>query len=111
MTYHEWVEHEAILYKSDRCTLSIDWNVWCCLEHDLSCLFGKDPRDAYRLWKCGETDIWLKAKEHQRRDADKRFWKCNREMVKKHHGNFFTRRLLLLRTDVRYLGVRVGAIT
>lgn len=110
MTYHEWVEAEAITAKSDKCTFSLDWNVLCCLEHDLSCLYGKDPRDAYRLWKLRATDYWLRACYHARRDADKRFWKCNREMVKSNH-NGIKKWFGLLRTDFRYVGVRIGAIT
>ena len=111
MTYREWIENEAIIANSDRCTFSLDWNVWCCYRHDLACLYGKDPLDAFCLWKNGETDYWLKAKEQSRREADKQFWKCNREMVKKENGGWWKKAISLLRTDIRYVGVRIGAIT
>lgn len=108
--YRTWVEQEAARIGSDKCTLALDWNVWCCFEHDLSCHFAKDPRDAYRWFREGAEAPWLVAKEHRRADADKRFWSCNRKLVKAQGGNWFTRRLKLLRTDARYLGVRVGAV-
>ena len=110
ITYKEWVEAEARKINSDKCTLSLDWNVWCCLRHDLSCYYGKDPLDAYLLWRNGELDCWAKADKQPRREADKQFWQCNREMVKGQGVNWFKKRWGLLRTDFRYLGVRVGEL-
>ena len=91
----------AIFSKSDKCTCALDWNVWCCYEHDLACLFGKDPRSAYRLWKGGEEHYWEKASVLQRRPADRRFWRCNR----RHAPSFWGR----VRSNIRYIGVRIGA--
>lgn len=111
MTYADWLVKERNELHFDKCTMSLDWNVQCCDEHDWTCSLARDPRDGYRRWRGGDPDYRINAKEFSRHDADKRFWKCNREMVKKNHGNWFTRRLLLLRTDVRYVGVRIGAVT
>lgn len=106
--YMLWVANEAAEMKSDNCTFSLDWNVWCCWEHDWTCSLARDPRDGYRLWKVGDPDYRINAKEMSRKDADKRFWKCNRSMVKTNRSGWkkFTG---LLRTDFRYAGVRIGA--
>ena len=111
MNYKQWVEQEAIELKSDKCTMALDWNVWCCFQHDWTCSLGKDPYDGYRLWKLGDPDYRLNAREMSRRDADTRFWRCNREMVEQNTGNWFKRRWGMLRADVRYVGVRIGAVT
>ena len=102
ITYQDWVISEAKAANSDACTKALDWNVWCCYEHDLSCLYAKDPRDAYRKWKESPVDYWCRASYHRRRDADKRFWRCNRELDPSAVGK--------LRSDVRYIGVRIGAL-
>lgn len=108
--YKTFVTDEAERIGSDKCTLALDWNVWCCYEHDLSCHFAKDPRDAYRLHRGGVADYWGQAKAHPRREADQRFWRCNRKAVPKTMGRL-KRWGWMLRSDVRYLGVRIGAIT
>ena len=92
--YIEWVRAEAARYGSDGCTAVSEWNHWCCLEHDLACRTGKDPRVAYMM-------SWEAAPDLSRREADKRFWRCNRSASPTWGGK--------LRADLRYLGVRLGA--
>lgn len=96
MTYEEWVIKHAKRINSDGCTAVSEWNHWCCLEHDLACHYGKDPREAYKVG-------WKDAPPLSRAEADKRFWKCNREASPTLWGK--------LRADIRYLGVRLGAVT
>lgn len=100
--YQVWVVTEARIIKSDGCTKSRDWNLWCCYEHDLACHYGKDPRDAFRHFKEGAPDYWLRAAYFRRRDADKRFWQCNRKAAPALVGK--------IRSDIRYIGVRIGAL-
>lgn len=102
MTFVEWVIVEALYIKSDKCTFARDWNVWCCYRHDLSCHYGRDPYSAYKFWCLGEKEYWLKAKGERRRDADIEFWKCNRKRSRDWKDK--------VRSNVRYLGVRVGAL-
>jgi hypothetical protein len=102
VTYDEFVTLEAIKINSDKCTFATDWNVWCCYEHDLACHYAKDPRDAFERARAGYPNYWQVAKELRRKDADKRFWQCNRAKAPSLAGR--------LRSDVRYLGVRLGAL-
>lgn len=94
LSYKEWVVEEAAKVSSDACTFARDWNVWCCYEHDLACHYGKDPREAFRLGS------WLEAPYLRRRDADKRFWRCNRTLEPSLWGR--------VRSDFRFIGVRLG---
>jgi len=102
VSYKDWIVSEAIAVASDKCTFALDWNVWCCYEHDLACLYAKDPRDAYLHWQAGCKDYWLQADYMRRSAADKRFWRCNRELDPSIIGK--------LRGDARYLGVRAKGI-
>ena len=81
--------------RSDKCTMAIDWNVPCCVLHDLVCSTGIDHY----------------GQPTSRRDADTRFWRCNRDMVRANTPSRMKRWWGLLRADVRYAGVRIGAVT
>lgn len=102
LLYREWVVFESALMHSDKCTCAIDWNVWCCYEHDLACHYGKDPRIAFLFYQQNYPDYWLQAPYLLRKDADRRFWKCNRAQTPTLLGR--------LRSDIRYVGVRIGAL-
>jgi hypothetical protein len=95
LAYQEWIISEALKIHSDKCTFAKDWNVWCCYEHDLACHFKKDPRSAFQL------QSWALAVPLSRKEADRRFWRCNRRQEPSAWGRF--------RSDLRYLGVRIGA--
>lgn len=94
-SYKEWVIQEAAKINTDGCTKALDWNLWCCYEHDLACHYGKDPEDAFHVG-------WLEAPYLRRKEADRRFWRCNRNAAPNPLG--------ALRADIRYIGVRIGAL-
>lgn len=75
--YWEWVKSEATLIDTDGCSKVLNFHLECCLEHDLGYYYGKDPRDAYRLWVKGDPDYWKNAADITREEADRRFRKCH----------------------------------
>lgn len=107
--YYLWCEAEARKINSDGCTAVSEWHKRCCFEHDLACHYGKDPRDAFKIWASehGDNDSgwplnpWPVAKPLSRRDADKRFAACNFSMSRNP--------LEYARSGIRYIGVRLGA--
>ena len=105
MTYQDWIISEAKRLKSDGCTAVVDWNQWCCFQHDYTCTTGKDPRSAYNYWRTTKDatfeDAQRMADPLSRREADKLFWRCNRKVSPTLLGK--------LRADLRYIGVRIGA--
>lgn len=105
MTYWQFVETEAKAIGSDGCTGVSEWHKECCWEHDLCCHFGKDPRDAYRLYcedhRYPREAIWQLTDDMSRRQADYAFAKCNLEWSPTRKGK--------LRSIGRFLGVRIGA--
>lgn len=102
MDYPTWIESEAKRHGTDNCTLSLDWNVWCCWEHDLWCIYLVDPREAYELWLLGDEDPWRNSPRRSRRQGDINFWRCNRRRSPTLWGR--------VRSGARLLGVRIGAI-
>lgn len=98
--YWKFITDEAERRGSDGCTLVSEWNQRCCYEHDLGCS-GKDPEDAFRLHMEGGENVWEYAAPLSRRQADLRFYSCNRAA-----GSGFKDRL---RSCLRFLGVRIGA--
>lgn len=100
--YVEWIKSEAQKINSDGCTAVSEWNKWCCFEHDLGCHYKKDPRKAFELYLYGLSDVWAMAPEMSRREADKRFAKCNLSNARDLVG--------FVRTGIRYIGVRIGAL-
>lgn len=94
-SFNEWVKLEAQKIGSDGCSVVSEWQHQCCLEHDLACHYGKDPEVAF-------ASGWENAPKMSRKEADKRFWRCNRQGTGV-WGKF--------RADLRYLGVRIGALT
>lgn len=99
--YWAWVKAEADLIDADGCTLVSEWHQECCLEHDLGCHYGRDPRSAYRFFRGGSKSPWLQATCLTRRECDLRFANCNFGHSRSAAGMF--------RAIIRYLGVRIGA--
>lgn len=99
--YKDWVVSEATNIKSDKCTFALDVHTWCCYEHDLACSYGKDPREAYRLYKEGFEDVWRLAAFIKRSEADKRFRLCLQEHSKLGKWSPMS--------WWRWVGVRIGA--
>lgn len=106
LNYSDWVRLEAARIKADGCTGVSEWNHECCLEHDLACHYGRDPRSAYLLYKVQtgrpRSNPWVDAKRLGRRRADYAFLRCNEGKARSPVGG--------LRAFVRFLGVRVGAL-
>jgi len=100
--YYDWIRAEAARLHSDGCTGVSEWHQECCFEHDLACLFGRDPVDAYQRASWRQKDPWSVAKEMSRAEADKMFAVCNFEHSSGGGG--------YLRALVRYWGVRLGAM-
>lgn len=99
--YWDWIRAEATRINSDGCTGVSEWHHICCLEHDLACHFGRDPRSAFDKMLKGSDNPWLDAEHQTRRQSDLTFARCNYQRSES-AGAFF-------RTTVRYLGVRFGA--
>lgn len=114
--YRAWVRVEARKIGSDGCTAVSEWHQDCCLEHDLACYFGRDPRLAFQLAVKGFQDPWAMAPVLSRRDADKRFAGCNVsstwEEYQNDKGFLQTFKMVgkMARSGVRYVGVRLGAL-
>ena len=101
LEYWDWIAAEAARIGSDGCTGVSEWHHPCCLEHDLACHFGRDPRSAYDCYVKGSENPWLDAKDQGRRRSDLKFAQCN--FQRSESGWEFSRSV------IRYLGVRVGA--
>ena len=99
--YWQFVESEAALINSDGCTKVTGYRVSCCLEHDLSYRFAKDPRSAYRLHVDGAIDPWEFADPIERVVADARFRRCLQ--VRSYFGWYSPFALM------RWIGVRAFA--
>lgn len=110
LTYDQFILREAARIQADGCTGVSEWNHECCLEHDLACRYGRDPRSAYLNYRADETsNPWLYAKRMSRRRADFAFLHCNRcASERKHDGP--REFLAKLRSWGRFLGVRIGAL-
>lgn len=67
--YVQWLRAHAQVINSDGCTLVTQVYQDCCLEHDLSYYYGKDPRVAY-------ASNWQSAPAMDRKEADRRFRNC-----------------------------------
>ena len=93
--YWDWIKAEALRTHSDGCTGVSEWHHECCLEHDLACLFGKNPLSAFEVG-------WDLAAEMSRSQADKMFAGCNFDHSSGGGG--------YLRSLIRYWGVRAGAM-
>lgn len=75
--YPQWVQDEAKAIGSDGCTVVSELFHSCCLEHDCAYRHGRDPRDAYRRWREGNTIFyWDDATPVTRAEADKQFKRC-----------------------------------
>jgi hypothetical protein len=59
--YRDWLRREALKIESDGCSHALEVRRDHCLEHDLSYHYGRDPQDAYRLWKLGHSSPWTDA--------------------------------------------------
>lgn len=104
MTYEIFIRAEARLVRADGCTGVSEWNHDCCLEHDLACFYGRDPRSAYAVYSVNASvNPWMYANTMSRRQADYAFLRCNRCRTK---GDLLGRS----RAWVRFLGVRLGAM-
>lgn len=102
LNYWQFIEREAARAKADGCTGVSEWHRECCLEHDLACRYGRNPRSAYALY-CGHHEhFWLLAEPITRYQADVAFGECNWEWSPTRAGK--------IRSVVRYIGVRVGAL-
>lgn len=106
LNYWQFIAQEAEAIGADGCTGVSEWHRECCLEHDLACHYGKDPRSAYDKYKYGswvvEGDWWYLAEDMSRRQADYAFATCNYEWSATHKGR--------IRSFFRFLGVRIGAL-
>lgn len=100
LIYWQWIAAEAAAIHSDGCTAVTEWHQPCCFEHDLACVYAKDPRDAYRLHMAGGENVWVYAADMSRRQADAMFYACNRERS----GPIGD-----ARSFFRWIGVRLGA--
>jgi hypothetical protein len=47
--YWDWVREEARKINSDGCTKGLQIGECCCLEHDLSFHYGRDPQEAFKV--------------------------------------------------------------
>lgn len=103
MNFREWVLAEAARIKSDGCTLVSEWHQDCCLVHDLACYYGKDPQNAFAIFKASGQTRWDSAKKFPRRKADYGFLECNEKKSGKNPVSWG-------RSFVRFFGVRAGAL-
>lgn len=99
--YYTWIRLEAAKVHSDGCTGVSEWHQECCFEHDLGCLYSRDPKEAFRLFQAGNLEPWVFAEEISRSEVDKRFALCNFTLSSGGWG--YTRAL------VRYWGSRIGS--
>lgn len=76
-TYLAWIRSEATLIDTDGCSSVSGLRMDCCLEHDVSFFFGKDPRDAYRHERTGSYMPWEDAAPITFDEANRRFRKCH----------------------------------
>lgn len=76
--YADFITAEAKAIKSDGCTLVSELFRSCCLEHDCTYYYAKDPRSAYRHYRerPDASDYWHLADPITRRDADARMRSC-----------------------------------
>lgn len=77
LEYWGWVKNEAAKIKADGCSRVTQARQECCFEHDLSYYYGRDPRDAYRLYKEKCVDCWAQARHISKFETEERFWDCN----------------------------------
>lgn len=105
--YWAWVRAEAAAIDSDGCTGVADWNLDCCLEHDIACERLKDPRLAYVIARLHpdwpRETVWLHTPVLRDGERDARFRDCNRARA----GKLGV--IGKARAWVRWLGVRLGA--
>lgn len=102
-SYWKFIEDEAKAIKSDGCTGVSEWHQPCCFEHDLACYWKKDPRSAYAFYTAEENGpYWSMAAPMSRREADYMFAVCNFQWSPTKGGK--------VRSAVRFLGVRLGAL-
>jgi hypothetical protein len=76
-TYLNFCRSEAALIDTDGCSKVTGLKLDCCLEHDLSFYYGRDPRDAYLKFRTGSVDYWADAKPIAFDEANRRFRKCH----------------------------------
>jgi hypothetical protein len=76
--YKRWVRAEAVKIKSDGCTASLEIKRECCYEHDLGYYYGRDPRDAFDLFKKGHSQAWENAKKIGKVKLDIRLGNCSK---------------------------------
>ena len=74
--YWDWIKAEALAIKSDGCTKVIDFRRECCHLHDLAYWYGRDPKDAYRLYLNDEPKYWADAGTINRGQADAMIKQC-----------------------------------
>lgn len=105
-SYWKFIEDEAKRMGSDGCTGVNEWHRECCYEHDLACYFERNPRSAYERYCTGPYEPparwWQTAEPMTRREADYMFGKCNLEWSPTKGGK--------IRSIIRFLGVRLGAL-
>ena len=78
--YWTWIRKEAAKIKSDGCSGVPDFHLDCCLQHDLSYVYGKCPRSAYHHY-CDDVGLyWEVADSISKREADATFRKCNQAL-------------------------------
>jgi hypothetical protein len=76
--YRDWIRTEAAKVKSDGCTKALELKRDCCYEHDLFYVYGRDPRDAFRLAEAGDPAPWENARKMRKVVADWRLGKCSK---------------------------------
>jgi hypothetical protein len=100
-TYWNYIRSEAALIGTDGCSGVTGARIDCCMEHDLSYAYARDPRNAYRQFRGGRfSDSWAVALPIDRAEADRRFRQClmNRSILGRYSGMAWW----------RWAGVRIG---
>lgn len=98
--YWNFIAHESKLIESDGCTKVVDFRRECCHLHDLAYHYGRNPKDAYRLYLDDEPEYWADAARITRGEADLMIKQCYHD---KSTINGFSPFVW-----TRYWGVRLG---
>ena len=80
--YWEWVESEAAIIETDGCSKVSGGYRKCCLAHDLSYYYAKDPINAYRVYLQGVADYWRQADPIDQQEADSDLRRCMQSQSK-----------------------------
>ena len=76
LSYHDWIAEQAERIGSDGCSHATGAYRHCCLVHDLSYYFAKDPVLAYNNSLRGIVNAWELASPITKSQADTTFRRC-----------------------------------